>query len=183
MNSGIDNEKQSREIFGRLSQDIQPSPFLAGRVTALALERRRVQQQLMWWRRLALISVSTVAILVAVVAVRPSSPSFAPAKEELFALQPYVIHVNLAEAGAEMAASAEVELPDGVQFVAKDEQIKSLRRLKLPVAAVDGSQRTRLPFVVRSERTGQLALQVRLYDANDKLIQSKTLTLNFVGRS
>jgi hypothetical protein len=102
-------------------------------------------------------------------------------KEALFAYQPYVIHVSLDEDEVKLAASAEVELPPGVTFVSKSAEIQALRSLKLPVEAQEG--RSRLPFVVKSDRAGTLPLKFRIYDSNDKLLQTKTLTLHFVRPS
>jgi hypothetical protein len=166
-------EIKSKAIFKALPA-VDASPYLAGRVLALHQERQSHRKQVLLWRWVAAFSFTVLVAFVSVMQL----PSH---KEALFAYQPYVIHVNLDEQELKMAASAEVELPAGVSFVSMSAEVQALRSLKL---AVDGHEgRSRLPFVVKSDRTGTMPLQVRIYDSNDKLLQTKTLTLHFVRPS
>lgn len=172
MNPVDQNETDSKAVFSRIPAVTAP-PYLAARVLALYQERRKHRSQLWIWRLAAAASL-TAAIALVTVMHAPSQ------KETLFADQAYVIHVNLDDAEMQVAASAEVELPAGVTFVSKNEEVRALRQLRLPVAAVNATDgRSRLPFVVKSDRSGTMPLQVRIYDADDKLIQTKTLTLHF----
>lgn len=168
------SENQIRQIFQRLPQ-VEPSPYMAGRIVTQVQALRRSRRQLWIWRWVAAASLTA---LIAVVTVNKQQS----AHEALYASQPYVIHVNFDDNEVKLAASAEIELPDGVSFVSRDSEIQALRRMKLPVNA-EGAGRNRLPFVVKSDRTGDLALQVHIYDAQDNLIQTKTLTLHFVRAS
>jgi len=166
----VELEKKSKAIFSRVETGLPPM-FLAGRVLARTQERKRITQEMWLWRWVACLSFFAFVGVVAFHQYQPKS-------ETLFAFQPYVIHVDLDEADMKLAESAEVELPEGVSFVSKNQVVKSMRSLRLPVSAVkDG--RSRLPFVVLSERSGSMPLQVRIYNSDDQLIQTKTLTLNF----
>lgn len=165
-------ETESKAIFSRVEKAVPP-PFLAGRVLARALERKRTSLEVVVLRWVA--GLSFVAVLGLVTHLQMNKSA---GKEILFASQPYVIHVDLNDAELKLAQSAEVELPEGVSFVSKNKVVKELRRLKLPVSQVKEG-RSRLPFVVLSDREGTMPLQVRIYDENDELIQTRTLTLHF----
>lgn len=167
-------ETESKAVFARLPK-LEPSPYLAGRILAVSREHQRTRTQLRWWRLVATVSVTAMICLAIGLRVQKKETT-------LLAFQPYVIHVTLDEAEVKLAASAEIELPEGVHFVSKDEEIKNLRRLKLPVGEM-GEGRSRLPFVVSSDREGSMPLQVRIFNSQDQVIQTKTLTLHFVGRS
>ena len=167
-------ERDAKAIFARLPA-VEAPPFLAGRVLALTLEGRRGRKEVLLWRWVAALSC-TAMLAYFVVLHAPTS------RESLLADTSYVIHLNLDDAEMRLASSAEVELPDGVEFVSSDAAVRGLRRLRLPVDAADVG-RNRLPFVVMSNRAGTLPLQVRIYNANDELIQTKILTLHFERRS
>lgn len=159
-------ESQSKAIFSRLPE-AQPSPYFAARVAARAGSGN--SRELMVWRWVAALSVAAVVALTSYI-------QFQPKQDLLYTYEPYVIQVDFNESELKLADSAEIELPDGVSFVSKNEAVKSLRSLRLPVAErKDG----KLPFVLVSEREGSMALQVRMYNADDELIQTKTLTLHF----
>jgi hypothetical protein len=163
-------ETQSKAIFKRL-EAVEAPPYLARRVVAKAQERKRGFREIHVWRWVAALSFTAAIALTVVLNQRPK-------EEQLFALKPYVIHVNLEQADMQLADSAEVELPDGVTFVSKNEEIKTARKLRLPVTQ-QSKDHSRLPFVVLSEHAGTVAVTVRIFDANDQLIRTKTLNLNF----
>jgi hypothetical protein len=164
-------EKQSRELFRSL-KPVEPPPYFAARVVARTHEQRQSRKQILFWRWIATFSFAAVVGLTVYMQTRQVA-------EPLIAFKPYVIHVDLDQSEILLAASAELELPDGVSFVAKDEEIKALRNLRLPIQPAQKG-RNRLPFVIVSERTGKLPLRVRLYDENNNLIQTKTMDLMFI---
>lgn len=162
-------ETQSKAIFKSLPQ-AEPSPFFAARVAARSGIGRSRELMLMRW--IAAVSFTAVVALVFFIQLQPKP-------DVLFTYQPYVIQVDFNPEEIKLVESAEVELPEGVSFVSKNEVVKSLRSLRLPVANVkDG----KLPFVVVSERSGSVPLIVRMYNASDELVQTKTLTLQFGGK-
>lgn len=162
-------ENQTKAIFKALP-DVEPSPYFAARVAAKSGVGRSKELILMRW--VAAMSFAAVVALVAFIQTQPK-------QDVLYTYQPYVIQVDFTESEIKMVESAEVELPDGVTFVSKNQAVKSLRSLRLPVANVkDG----KLPFVVVSERSGNIPLMIRMYNANDELVQTKTLTLQFGGK-
>lgn len=165
-------ETESKAIFSRVEM-VVPPPFLAGRTLARALESKRTSKEVLVWRWVASLSFFALVGWITFTQFQPSKSN-----EALFAYQPYVIHVDLNENDLKFAQSAEVELPEGVNFVSKDEVVKSMRKLKLPISASQAG-RSRLPFVVLADRTGKLPLQVHIYDSDDRLIETKTLTLTF----
>ncbi len=161
-------ENQTKAIFKALP-DIEPSPFFAARVAAKIGAGRPKELILMRW--VAAVSFTAVVALVSFI-------QFQPKQDVLFTYQPYVIQVDFNAEEIKLVESAEVELPEGVSFVSKNEAVKSLRSLRLPVANVKNGK---LPFVVVSMRSGNVPLQIRMYNSNDELVQTKTLTLQFGG--
>ncbi len=162
-------ETQSKAIFKSLPQ-AEPSPYLAARITAKSGIGRSRELVIMRW--IAAVSFTAVVALVSFIQIQPKA-------DVLYTYQPYVIQVDFNQEEIKLVESAEVELPEGVNFVSKNEAVKSLRSLRLPVANVkDG----KLPFVVVSERSGRIPLMIRMYNANDELVQTKTLTLQFGGK-
>lgn len=146
---------------------MEPSPYFAARVAARS--KAGASRELVIWRWVAALSVAAVVALTSYIQLQPKH-------DLLYTYEPYVIQVDFNESELKLADSAEIELPDGVSFVSKNEAVKSMRSLRLPVSArKDG----KLPFVLVSERSGMLPVQVRMYGANDELIATKTLTLRF----
>jgi len=159
-------ESQSKAIFSRLPE-AQPSPYFAARVAARAGSGK--SRELMVWRWVAALSIAAVIALTSYIQLQPK-------QDVLYTFQPYTIQVDFNESEIKLADSAEIELPEGVSFVSKNEAVKSLRSLRLPVG---GRKDGKLPFVLVSEREGSMDLQVRMYNSADELIQTKTLTLHF----
>ena len=159
------NETQSKEIFRQVG-DVQPGTFFAARVAAKAKSPSRE----VWLLRLV-----TAFSLAAVIGLS-SYIYMQSQKDVLVAYEPYVIQVDFNSKELKLAASAEVALPEGINFVSKNEAVKSLRTLKLPVSQ---EKRGRLPFVVVSERDGHFPLEIKMFDSNDQLIGTKTITLHF----
>lgn len=159
-------ETQSKAIFSRLPQ-VEPSPYLAGRVVAHLGKKPSREVWILRW--VAALSVAAVIGLTTYIQIKPS-------QDLLFTYEPYVIQVDFNSQELKMVQSAEITLPDGVSFVSKNEAVKSLRSMRLPVS---GRKDGKLPFVLVSERSGELPVEVRMYGENDELIQTKTLTLHF----
>lgn len=162
-------ETQTKAIFKALPE-MEPSPYFAARVAAKSAGSKSKELIVMRW--VAALSLAAVVALVTFIQVQPKP-------DVLFTYQPYVIQVDFNAQEMKLADSAEVELPKGVSFVSKNEAVKSLRTLRLPVAHVKNGK---LPFVVVSERSGSIPLLIRVYNANDELVQTKTLTLQFGGK-
>ena len=161
-------ETQSKEVFGRLNT-VEAPPYLARRVVARSQERSRTVREVRVWRWVAALSVT--AVLAITVALRTQHKA-----ETFYTMKPYVLQVGLED--LRLADSAEIDLPDGLTFVSANEDIQTARTLRLPVS-LNKEGKPRLPFVVRSEKSGQAAVQVRIYDSEDRLIQTKTLNLSF----
>lgn len=159
------NEQKSKEIFSQVSA-AEPSSFFAARVTARATSKPA--REVVLWRWIAACSLAAVLALVTYIQVQPK-------QDLLFTYEPYVIQVDFTEQEIKLVESAEVTLPEGVSFVSKNKAVKELRSLKLPVDTQTG----RLPFVVVSELSGSVPLQIRMYNSQDELIDTKTLTLHF----
>lgn len=174
----MDEQKQERQvkaIFGGV-KPVAPSSFFSARVVARFQARKADRKEAGFWRWIAAGSLTAALALTLYVRFQPKN------ENHLVAFEPYVIHVNLDEIDTQIAASAEVELPEGVSFVSKNEEIKTLRSLRLPISGAKEG-RSRLPFVVQSDRAGTLPLQVRIYDADDELIETKTMALEFVAKT
>lgn len=149
---------------------MEPSPYFAARVAAQTGAVK--SKELIFMRWIAAVSFSAVVALVAYI-------QLSPKPDVLFTYQPYVIQVDFNADEIKLADSAEVELPEGVRFESKNESVKALRSLRLPLTNVkDG----KLPFVVVSEREGQIPLRILMYNSDNQLVQTKTLTLNFDGK-
>lgn len=161
-----DFDNQSKAIFAQLPE-AKPSPYFAARVAARA--KTSPNRELTLWRWVAALSITVVIALGSYI-------QFKPQQDLLYTYEPYVIQVDFNAAELKLAESAEIELPDGVSFVSKNDAIKALRSMRLKV---NGRKDGKLPFVLVSEREGSLALRVRMYNAEDELVQTKTLTLNF----
>jgi hypothetical protein len=168
------NEQTAKKVLGTL-KEVEPSAFFAARVVSRTETQTETlgsqNSQLYFWKWLAAVSFSAALALAIFVQMRPTA-------DTLVAFQPYVIHMDLNEIDMEQAASVEIELPEGVHFVSKNEEIKSAHRLELPLSSLQPG-RSRLPFVVLSERTGKMPLQIHIYNADAKLVQSKTMMLTF----
>lgn len=165
-------ESQSKAIFQRLGP-VDAPPYLARRVAARAQERTRTVREVRVWRWVAALSITAVLAITAVFRLQP--------KEQVFyTMKPYVMQIGLED--VQLADSAEIDLPDGLRFVSSNEDIQAARSLRLPVT-INKEGKSRLPFVVRSEKSGQASLQVRIYDSEDNLITTKTLNLNFTNEN
>jgi hypothetical protein len=165
-------ENQSRLFFQGL-KPVQPSPYFAARVAANLKSRKQATRQLRLWKWLSALSFTAVIGLVIMLTSRPKP-------DVLFAYQPYVIQVKLDESDIQLASRAEVELPEGVNFVSRNQVVRSLRSLSLPLH----SKRTgihKLPFVILSTKAGSFAVRIRLYDSSKHLIDTKTMNLRFAG--
>lgn len=159
------NEAKSKEIFSRIPAT-DPSAYFAARVAARASEKPA--REVVLWRWIAACSMAAVVALVTYI-------QFQPKQDVLYTYEPYVIQVDFTEQEIKLVESAEINLPEGVSFVSKNHAVKELRSLKLPVDAKSG----RLPFVVVSELAGSVPLEIRMYNSQDQLIDTKTLTLHF----
>ena len=159
-------ETKSKAIFSRLPQ-AEPSAFFAARVSARAT--KGTSREVWLWRWVAAVSLAAVIGLTSYIQLQPK-------QDLLFTYEPYVIQVDFNESEILLVDSAEIELPEGVTFVSKNQAVKNMKSLRLPLSA---RSRGRLPFVVISERAGDIPLQVKMYNADDELIHTKTLTLHF----
>ena len=169
-------EADSKAIFARVRQQ-EPSPFMKRRILAnLDKEPRKRFSEVWFWR-----FVSGVSLTVAAMAMIFNMRSVQQDENSLVAMKPYVIHVDLTGQPLEQARIAEVELPEGVHFVSKKHpEVSKMRKMRLPVpAATEG--RSRLPFVVSSDRPGTQEVVLKILDENDQVIQTRRLTVNFAA--
>lgn len=158
-------EQQSKAIFQRLPE-VEPSAFFAAKISARIQPKSR---EIMIWRWVAALSVAAVIGLTSYIQLQPK-------QDLLYTFEPYVMQVDFNEAELKLVESAEIQLPEGVTFVSKNEAVTAMRSLKLPIS---GTKNGKLPFVLMSKLPGTLPVEVKMYDAGDNLIQTKTLTLNF----
>lgn len=162
-------ESQSKAIFKGLPA-AAPSPFFAARVVANL--KPKASRELTLWRWVAALSLAAVVGLATYMQMQTKH-------DLLYTFEPYVMQVDFNASELKLVESAEIQLPEGVTFVSKNESIKSLRSLKLPIS---GTKNGKLPFVLMSNRTGELPVEIKMYDAQDALIQTKTVILNFEAR-
>lgn len=159
-------ETQSKGIFKALPE-VEPAPFFASRVLA-RLESPKSREVLIW-RWVGALSLMVVLAMFIYIQKRPSS-------EVLFTYQPYVIQVDFNDKELALVATAEVELPEGVYFVSKNQVVRTAQRLRLPVTKL---KQGRLPFVVVAEQSGSKTVQVRIYGTDEKLLNVKTVNIQF----
>lgn len=167
-------EKQSKTVFQGLPQ-VEPSPFFAARVVARTQESSGLRKEVLFWRWVGALSVTAMICLTVYT-------NFAKNKVEssaaLLAFKPYVINVDLDQSEILTAATAELILPEGLEFYSKNQDVKSLRSLRLPMPSKQ--QGGRLPFVVVSSRSGSMPLKIHFYDQDGQLIQTKMMNVEFV---
>lgn len=176
----IQLETKARRAFEPLREaSIEAPPFMKARIMARLNDQHRLSREVRIWRWIAGLAVTaSCAVLVSVQAGlwKSSAPTDTAS---YYALQPYVIHVDLSGDKLSGAKLAEVELPEGVHFVSKAHpEIAELRKMRLAVP--EGSEgRSRLPFVVSSDKPGLAELKVKIYDETDHLIHERTLSVKF----
>lgn len=160
-------EQQSQKIFRSIGP-VQAPPYMVTRVMA---ELKQPNRRELWvWRALTATAFAAVVALVGYIQLH------APSQSVFFTSQPYVIQMDVSEFDQAVAVSAEIELPDGVNFVSKSVAVHELRSLRMPLANVKNGK---LPFVLVSERAGSMLVKVRLYDSADKLLAEKQMLLEF----
>jgi len=174
-------ETKVKRAFAPLQEaSIEAPPFMKARIMARMSDQRRLSREVRIWRWIAGLAVTAAcAVLVSVQAGLWNS-STAPAEAaSYFAMQPYVIHVDLSGDKLSGAKLAEVELPEGVHFVSKAHpEVEKLRKMRLAVP--DGIEgRSRLPFVVSSEKPGLAELKLKIFDESDHLIHERVLSVKF----
>lgn len=168
------DEKEIREIFARVrSAHLAPSPYMKTRVLAHVREGRKQSSVLLFWKLLTAGSVVGM-MMMGFVGYRllQKSPS------DGLTQQAYVIQIDFNQDDQELVAQAEVELPEDVQFVSSNKDIRAEKTLRLPVE-VKSLGRGKLPFVVSSGISGEKFVKVRLLNDKDELVREQVLKLSF----
>ena len=170
-------EADSKAIFARVRAQ-EPSPFMKRRILAnLDKEPRKGFSEVWFWRFVSGVSL-TVAAMAMIFNMRQVQQQD---DAGLVAMKPYVIHVDLSGQPLEQARIAQIELPEGVHFVSKKHpEVSKMRSMRMPVPAAS-SGRSRLPFVVSSDRPGTQEVVLKILDENDQVIQTRTLTVSFAA--
>lgn len=170
-------EGQMARIFAPVKQaGIEAPPFMKTRIMT-RLEDRKSVREIWIWRFIAGIAVAACAVLLVT---RTSLPTqLAGDGSQHYAMQPYVIHVELEGDKLPGARVAEVELPAGVHFVSKSHpEVAELRKMRLTVPQATGG-RSRLPFVVSSEKPGLAELKLKIFDEKDAVVHERVLSVKF----
>lgn len=159
---------------------IEAPPFMKARIMARLNDQSRLSREVRIWRWIAGLAVTTAgAVLVSVQSGLWKSATPAENSASYFAMQPYVIHVDLSGDKLSGAKLAEVELPEGVHFVSKTHpEVTQLRKMRLAVPDVMQG-RSRLPFVVTSDKPGLAELKLKIFDESDHLIHERVLSVKF----
>lgn len=168
------DEKEIREIFARVrAAHLAPSPYMKTRVLAHVREGRKQSNVLLFWKLLTAGSVLGM-VMTGFFGYRllQKSPS------DGLTQQAYVIQIDFNQDDQELVAQAEVELPEDVQFVSSNKDIRAEKTLRLPVE-VKSLGRGKLPFVVSSGISGEKFVKVRLLNDKDELVREQVLKLSF----
>lgn len=174
-------ESESRSAFQSMrNAELEPSPFMKSRILARLEEKKSVGWREAWsnawvWRAVSAVAITACAVLI----ITRTQDTTNSNQGQVYALQPYVIHLDLGGEGLRDAQIAEVELPDGVKFVSKAHpEISELRKLQLPVPD-SSTGRSRLPFVVRADRVGVQDLKLKILNEKNEVIEERVLSVNF----
>lgn len=181
-NSNLDPklvEAQMARIFAPLKQaEIEAPPFMKTRIMSrLEAPRAGASKEIWLWRIVAGLATTACAALLVM---RVTSPGQSTGDEiQHYAMQPYVIHVDLEGDKLPGARIAEVELPAGVHFVSKSHpEVAQLRKMRLTVPQATGG-RSRLPFVVKSDKPGLAELKLKIFDEKDSVVHERVLSVKF----
>lgn len=167
-------EREMQDIFARVrAVEISPSPYLKTRVLAHVREEQKQNKVLLFWKMLAAGSVLGMS-LMGVFGYRLIQQN----SSDVLAQQAYVIHVDFNQDDQMLVAQAEVELPEDVQFVSSNKEIRDEKTLRLPVE-VKSLGRGKLPFVVSSAISGEKSIKVRLLNDKDELVREQILKVKF----
>lgn len=173
-------ETQSKDAFRRLREtELEPSPFMQTRIMARLKDHGGARREIVFWRWLSGLTMAACAVLAWV------HFSAAPGIDgsKAIAMQPYVIHVDFGDTRPTGATIAEIELPEGVEFVSKAHpEVAKMRsmRMELP-EQVEG--RSRMPFVVSAAKSGRQDLKLRILNEKDEVIQERIVSVTFTGKS
>lgn len=177
-------ETKTKQAFGPMRDSpVEAPPFMKSRIMARLDEKSRLSRQVRLWKWATGLATGACAI-TAVVALGPWRTQPTQGSAAYLAMRPYVIHVDLGGERLAGARSAEVELPEGVHFVSKTHpEVAELRSMRLEVPeAFEG--RSRLPFVVTSDKEGLARLKLKIFDDGDQLLQERVLSVRFAqGRA
>ncbi len=172
-------EAQMAKIFAPLKQtEFDAPPFMKTRIMSRLQAPPAASKEIWLWRTIAGLATAACAVLLLMRNFAPSQ-TVAPEIPQHYAMQPYVIHVDLEGDKLPGARVAEVELPDGVHFVSKSHpEIAQVRKMRLNVpAAISG--RSRLPFVVSSDKPGLAELKLKILDEKDLVVHERVLSIKF----
>ena len=175
--SSDQNEKITHTSFSALkSARIEAPPFRKSRILAQLEGRKKASREVLFWRLIA--GVATCAC-IALVAFNSRSLFSSEGNESLYAMKPYVIHVDFGNEKLTGAMIAEVELPDGVKFFSKAHpEVSKLTSMRMDIPdVIEG--RSRLPFVVTADRPGIAHLKIRIMDENNQLVRERVISVNF----
>jgi len=172
-------EAQMAKIFAPLKQaELEAPPFMRTRVMSRLRVPKVISKEVWVWRIVAGFATSACAVLLVMRVLAPLQTVTSNGAQH-FAMQPYVIHVDLDGDNLPGSRVAEVELPEGVHFVSKSHpEIAQVRKMRLNIPkAISG--RSRLPFVVSSAKPGLAELKLKILDEKDLVVHERVLSIKF----
>lgn len=179
MNNLGDSEKAVKAIFGKARKlPLSPSPYLETRTLAVLRERARGANKVGFWRRLAvggslstLVLGTALTLLLVVGPLRDSEITHAMSPGH-----PFVVKVDVDSLKSHEIVRAQIILPEGINFFAKDfPQIEKLRVLDL--AWRKTSESAPLSFVVQGVKDGIKTVKIEFFDKNNMLVATHTLKI------
>jgi hypothetical protein len=173
-----------RALLERSRQaELEVPPYVVTRAMARFRERRS-ERRLRFWKWLAILGPVTAASAAAVILLailpagqlRPIEPSYAA-----LAGQDVTLRIDIAASERGRLTYAEVELPNGVQFVSeRHPEIREQRRLKFAVSdSFFVSNPASIPFVIHSKSAGLKEVRVRFLDQDQVTVKERVLRIRF----
>lgn len=167
------NEAMIKELFKRADyEELKASPYLATRVLA-EIDSRSKARHLRFWKAFGLANALAVAVLVLMVAFKPSQATFKAASGE-----DMLVQVELTSLKKLKIARAEIVLPDGVEFYSNEFPELSSER-SLEVAFEENFTAENLPFVIKSNSNGTREIKIHFYGSSGEIVAEKSLKIEF----
>ena len=165
------NDVDIRKLGERLKTlKFEAPPYLDARITSRVEELRAHRQASFKWKILSGVLAMSLVAVIAVPIVREHASTFAVAARTDVMIQ--VSHAS--SANRARIAYVEVQLPDGVVFVAEGlPELEGVSKAKFAWAG-DG-----LPVFVRAENAGIQALTLRFMDSDGALLEERQVKVRF----
>ena len=180
-NSNSDSSAGLKALRSLKQVSPEPSPFLEARVTAHFRENLKTKQKSIWLPLMSGALASAFILAFAFSFFLKSQTSHLPAVADYLVGQDYVIRMDIRALKETPIAYAEVVLEgDNVHFSSgKFASISQQRKLVISWDSLVEKQF--LPIVLKAMSGGKSKVVVNFYDAENKLVNSRDLDLNFKG--